>query len=180
MLLNLLLISVLICGILVIVNRNSLYAIVSLIFSIVNMCMVLFYFNIEFLPLIILLIYIGAVAVLFLFIIMMLELYKEGLQQQFLFVLSIKYLLYYIIIFKSLFIIAFYNKKISIILNITSFEFVIYSHDISIFYNSLFKVSNDAVIFLNIFTQNYYYFLIIGCILLFSMVGSITLCIRQK
>ena len=67
---------------LVILNRNSLYSIVSLIFVIVGSCFMLFSLEIEFLAFILLLIYIGAIAVLFLFIMMMLRLNEEEIKKK--------------------------------------------------------------------------------------------------
>jgi len=54
--------------------RNSLYSIISFIFLIIGSCFILFSLNVEFLIFILLLIYIGAISVLFLFVVMMLHL----------------------------------------------------------------------------------------------------------
>lgn len=53
--------------------RNSLYSIISLVFLIVGCCFILFYLDVEFLTFILLLIYIGALSVLFLFVVKLLK-----------------------------------------------------------------------------------------------------------
>ena len=140
----------------------------------------LFNLNIEFLSFILLLIYIGAISVLFLFIMMMLRLNKQEIKKPKNFILSLKYFLYIIIIFKINIILYFFVKKISINLNNISYEFIKYNNDLNIFYDKLFNTENDVILFFNIFTQKFYLFMIIGFILLFAMIGSIALCLKNK
>jgi NADH:ubiquinone oxidoreductase subunit 6 (subunit J) len=66
----------------VILNRNSIYSVISLIVLILGSCCILFLMKIEFLTFIILLIYIGAISVIFLFLIMMLNLNKQELKNK--------------------------------------------------------------------------------------------------
>lgn len=140
----------------------------------------LFFLEIEFLAFILILIYIGAITVLFLFIIMMFELNKEEIQKNILFILSTKYLIYTVVLFKSSTLFIYFNKRLCITLNNFSYEFFKYNEDLNVFHNFLFKIDNDIIIFINIFTQKYFFFLLIGLILLFSMVGSISLCIKKN
>ena len=165
---------------LVIFNRNSLYSIISLIFVITGSCFMLFSLEIEFLALILMLIYIGAISVLFLFIIMMLKLNKEEIQKDFYFVLSSKYYIYILLLLKITLFLFYFNKKLSLSLDSFSYEFLKYNDDLNIFSTRLFQIENDIIIFFNIFTQKYLFFIIIGFILLFSMVGSISLCLKKK
>jgi hypothetical protein len=118
----------------------------------------LFCLEIEFLTFILLLIYIGAIAVLFLFMMMMLRLNNEKIKKSFFFILSVKYLVYIILIFKINFIIFHFNKKICIALNSFSYEFLKYNDDLNIFYNHIFKIENDIIIFFSIFTQKFFFF----------------------
>lgn len=159
---------------LVVFNRNSLYSIISFIFVILSSCSLLFLLKIEFLVFILLLIYIGAIAVLFLFFIMMLQLNTVEIDKSVLFILSSKYLVYAIIIAKLNFYFYFFYKKLVVVLNSFSYEFFVNSDE---YLKVLFSIENDILIFLNIFTQKYFFFLIVGLILLFSMVGSIALCV---
>ena len=164
----------------VILNRNSIYSVISLIVLILGSCCILFLMKIEFLTFIILLIYIGAISVIFLFLIMMLNLNKQELKNKKKFILSTKYLIYNSILFKLIFFFFFFNKKFAVTINSFSFEYLKYNLDLNIFSNYLFKINNDIFLFSNLFTQKYFSFLIVGIILLFSMIGSIALCIRNN
>lgn len=70
-------------SIFVIMTKNPIFSILFLILSFVNMSCCLFLFNFEFLPLSFLVIYVGAIAVLFLFILMMLNIKLAILNQNF-------------------------------------------------------------------------------------------------
>jgi NADH:ubiquinone oxidoreductase subunit 6 (subunit J) len=61
---------------LIIFCRNSLYSIINLVFLIIFSCVIIFNLKVEFLTFILLLIYVGAISILFLFIVMMLDLDK--------------------------------------------------------------------------------------------------------
>jgi NADH:ubiquinone oxidoreductase subunit 6 (subunit J) len=60
-------------GIMVIVSRNPIHSIFFLILAFIGISCIMFFFNIEFLPVIFLVVYVGAVSVLFLFVVMMLN-----------------------------------------------------------------------------------------------------------
>jgi NADH-quinone oxidoreductase subunit J len=140
----------------------------------------LFSLEIEFLAFILMLIYIGAISILFLFIIMMLKLNKEEIHKNLYFALSSKYYIYILILLKIILFLFHFNKKLSLSLDNFSYEFLKYNDDLNIFSTKLFQIENDILIFFNIFTQKYLFFLIVGFILLFSMIGSISLCLKKK
>ena len=71
--LNLLSIWTTVFAILLIFSSNSIYAVLSLILVILSACTVLILLQIEFLAFILILIYVGAISVLFLFIVMLLQ-----------------------------------------------------------------------------------------------------------
>jgi len=72
--LHTLLISVLILSSLfVFISDNPVHSVLFLIFSLCNAAIILFLFNVEFLALIFIIVYVGAIAVLFLFVVMMLN-----------------------------------------------------------------------------------------------------------
>ena len=60
-------------SIFVIWTKNPIFSVLFLIFSFFNVSALLFLFNFEFLPITFLVVYVGAVAVLFLFVLMMLN-----------------------------------------------------------------------------------------------------------
>ena len=67
----------------VITTKNPVFSILFLIFSFTNVSCLLFLFNFEFLPISFLIIYVGAVAVLFLFVLMMLNIKLAELQESY-------------------------------------------------------------------------------------------------
>jgi NADH-quinone oxidoreductase subunit J len=67
----------------VIFTKNPVFSILFLISTFVNVSCLLFLFNFEFLPIAFLIIYVGAIAVLFLFVLMMLNIKLAELQGNF-------------------------------------------------------------------------------------------------
>ena len=53
----------------VLVSSNPVHSVLFLVFTIFNASLILFFFNVEFLALIFIIVYVGAIAVLFLFVI---------------------------------------------------------------------------------------------------------------
>jgi NADH:ubiquinone oxidoreductase subunit 6 (subunit J) len=157
----------------VIFCKNSLYSIIGLVFLIVGCCLILFMLKVEFLTFILLLIYIGAISVLFLFVLMMLKLnHTEKLFIKF----SNNYLIYVLLVLKLSCFFIYFNKKLCFSISFFSFEFLKYNKDINNSFYFLFENQNDSIFFLNLFSQKFLFFVIIGFILLFSMVSSIALC----
>lgn len=118
----------------VIFCRNSLYSILSLIIIIVSSCFILFTLKIEFLAFILLLIYIGGILVLFLFVVMMLQLYKDK-KQITTFYLCQNYLIYAFLFIKFIIFIFYFNKIFCSSINLISFEHLKYNKDTNLFFN---------------------------------------------
>jgi NADH-quinone oxidoreductase subunit J len=177
MLFNYILISIFFFATMVIFCRNSLYSILSLIIIIVSSCFILFSLKIEFLSFLLLLIYVGGIAVLFLFMVIMLQLYKDT-KQTTIFFLSQNYLLCIFLCLKFVVFIYFFNKVFCSSLNLISFEYLKYNKDNNLFFNIIWNT--DTLIFLNLFTTKAFLFFILGFTLLFSMIGSIAICLNQK
>lgn len=165
----------------VIFCRNSLYSIISLVFLIIGCCFILFILEVEFLTFILLLIYIGAISILFLFVVMMLKLniIEKSLNSNFS-LFSKNYLIYILSSLKLCCFIFFFNKKLCFSLSFISFEFLKHNKDINDSSYFLFGNQNDNIIFLSLFSQKFLFFIIIGFTLLFSMVGSIALCLIKN
>jgi NADH:ubiquinone oxidoreductase subunit 6 (subunit J) len=181
MTINLILICNYFFATMVIFCRNSLYSIISLVFLIVGCCFILFTLEVEFLTFILLLIYIGAISVLFLFVVMMLKLNQKEKQLNSNFsIFSKNYLIYTILSLKLSCFIFFFNKKLCLSLSFFSFEFLKHNKDINSSSYFLFENQNDVIIFLSLFNQKFLFFIIIGFILLFSMQGSIALCLIKN
>lgn len=161
---------------LVIICKNSLYSLISLIFVIIGCCLSLFFLKIEFLIFILLLVYLGAIAILFIFIIMMLELNKNENKKISFNSLFMSFLLF----LKIIFILFYFSKQLALTINSFSYEYVKYNEDLDILYHFMKIEINDINFFINLFTQKYFIFIIISIILLFAMMGSIALCIKPK
>ncbi len=157
----------LLCGLLVAFSNNPVEAVLFLVFTFLNAGVILFFFNAEFFGLIFIIIYVGAVSVLFLFIVMMLNVKTEydfstnNFKTKIVKVLFC-FLAIFILIFKINALFGF-NK-----LDTSNFNFAI-----------LFDELNNIDI-LGQTLYNYYLicFLVAGLILLIALVGAITLTLR--
>jgi NADH:ubiquinone oxidoreductase subunit 6 (subunit J) len=181
MFLNQIIIGNLFFATMVIFSSNSLYSILSLIFLIIGSIFILFSLKIEFLSFILLLIYIGALVILFLFIIMMLDIAKEEESIKVTsFNLSMNLIFYFLLAVKFLYYSFFFNKNLVVGISMISFEFTKYSQDTINYTSSSFYTGSDTIIFLSLFMTKNYLFVFVGLILLFSMFGSIALCVKTK
>jgi len=95
-------------------------------------------------------------------------------------ILTKNFLIYFLLIFKLSYFLFYFNKKLCLSLNFFSFEFIHYNQDVSNLSPFLLENKNDSILFLNLFNQKFLFFIIIGFTLLFSMVGSIALCLLKK
>ena len=73
------LLSLIGCCIFVLISNNSVHFVLYLILCFFHAAIILFLFNIEFLGLTFLIIYVGAIAVLFLFVVMMINVKEDDL-----------------------------------------------------------------------------------------------------
>lgn len=163
----------------VIFSRNALYSILSLVFLIVTGSCILLLLEVEFLSFVILLLYVGAIAVLFLFVVMMLQLSKPHSKMIQMSFLSADGILYFLFLFKLLFFIFYFNLKLSTFISLFSYSFNIFNSDNYYSFSDPLMICGDSIIFIIIFTQKYFFLIIVGLILLFSMIGSIVLCIQD-
>ena len=155
-------------SLMVIFNKNPLHSILFLILVFANMSLLLLIQKIEFLSLIILMVYIGAIAVLFLFVIYMLNIKIIELNE-----MNSSYLLgislvLFIVFFELLINFLFYNSDNQNI----SYTANLFVEDWS---NLFYHLSNIKIIGINLYFANYFLFIIISVILLLAMIGSIVL-----
>lgn len=161
-----------ISSIMVIVSKNPLHSIIYLILVFCNIVFILLLQEIEFLSMVFLIVYIGAIAVLFLFVIYMLNLKIIELNE-----LNWQYSIGILFSFLSLIklIIFFFNKDYNFINyyynSIDYINFFEYNNWYSYYYND----SNLSVISIILYKYNYIIFIIISIILLVAMVGVIIL-----
>lgn len=157
-------------SLLVIVSKNPIYALLSLITVFFSIIVILIILNVEFLALIFLIIYIGAIAILFLFVIMMFNLKNLQTQEN---AEGFWYnLIFYLLLAPKVYFVIAYNVNKFLIL---SGQMVVHEGHNALFYVLNYK-TNDILSF-SFLLYNYYacLFALTGIILFSSMLGSIVL-----
>lgn len=148
----------------VIISRNPVHSVLFLILSFCHAAAILFLFNAEFLGLIFIIIYVGAIAVLFLFVIMMLN-------------IKITYFDNYLKV--PFFLLFGFFLMIQIFLMMEK----IFKTSDNLIFNSIFFIDNISSI--NAIGQSLYNnylicFLLAGFILLVAMIGAIALTLNFR
>lgn len=162
-----LLFSLIITSIFVLLAANPVHSVLFLILAFCNAASILIILNVDFLGLLFIIIYVGAIAVLFLFVVMMLnvKLYaSQAFAYNLLPIIVIVGLIVLTQLVMSLTKIFFYNNSFSLINLITFFDNLA---NIDVFGQVLY---------------NYYLlgFLLAGLILLVAMIGAIVLTLNFK
>ena len=154
-------------ALMVISARNPVHSVLFLILSFVNASGLFVLLGAEFLAMILVVVYVGAVAVLFLFVVMMLDINFVKLREGFLQYLPFGALLGIVLIIELG--ILFLTKSFS-------------ENSLSRFVESpvMNEVENTKLIGQVLYTNYFYLFQISGLILLVAMVGSITLTLRDR
>ncbi len=146
----------------VISSRNPVHSVFFLILAFVNSAGIFVLAGAEFLAMILLIVYVGAVAVLFLFVVMMLNVGIDQIKVQ-----AKKYMF-------SGFLVAF----------ILLLELIFSFSNLDIFYqtakNDMDNISNTHAIGKVLYTDYFLPFQISGCILLVAMLGAIILTLRSR
>ena len=154
-------------ALMVISARNPVHSVLFLILSFVNASGLFVLLGAEFLAMILVVVYVGAVAVLFLFVVMMLDINFVKLREGFLQYLPFGALLGIVLII-----------ELGILFLTRSFS----ENSLSKFVESpvMNEVENTKLIGQVLYTEYFYLFQISGLILLVAMVGSITLTLRDR
>ena len=154
-------------ALMVISARNPVHSVLFLILSFVNASGLFVLLGAEFLAMILVVVYVGAVAVLFLFVVMMLDINFVKLREGFLQYLPFGALLGIVLIIELG--ILFLTKSFS-------------ENSLSKFVELpvMNEVENTKLIGQVLYTNYFYLFQISGLILLVAMVGSITLTLRDR
>lgn len=162
----------------VIVSKNPLNSIISLIIVFFNSVILLMVYEVEFLAMIFLIVYIGAIAVLFLFIVYMLNIKILELQE-----LNSKYLqgiflgliLFAISLFMNNFFLStehninFFNIVLNNSNSYNNFELNWFNYSIFFYGDNLFFIA------ILLYSHYYLILMLLGLILLVAMLGSIVL-----
>ena len=154
-------------ALMVISARNPVHSVLFLILSFVNASGLFVLLGAEFLAMILVVVYVGAVAVLFLFVVMMLDINFVKLREGFLQYLPFGALLGIVLII-----------ELGILFLTRSFS----ENSLSKFVESpeINEIENTKLIGQVLYTDYFYLFQISGLILLVAMVGSITLTLRDR
>jgi len=154
-------------ALMVISARNPVHSVLFLILSFVNASGLFVLLGAEFLAMILVIVYVGAVAVLFLFVVMMLDINFVKLREGFLQYLPFGALLGIVLII-----------ELGILFLTRSFS----ENSLSKFVKSpmINEIENTKLIGQVLYTDYFYLFQISGLILLVAMVGSITLTLRDR
>lgn len=150
----------------VILSKNPLHSVIFLIFVFCNVVLILLLQGIDFLAMVFLIVYIGAIAVLFLFVVYMLNIKLieiNELNWQYLFGLFVS------LFFFSIFMFLFFKTQ--------NFDFYNFESNLNFFVwlNVLFDIQNLRILALILYLDYYIIFIIIGLILLVAMLGAIVL-----
>jgi NADH-quinone oxidoreductase subunit J len=151
---------------LVIVSRNPVHSVLYLILAFVNASGLFILMGAEFLGMMLIVVYVGAVAVLFLFVIMMLDVDFVELREGFMQYLPIGLVIGGIFVFELLLVVGGWVINPSVTKNITA----------AIPTN----VSNTEALGLVLYTKYIHYFQLSGMVLLVAMIGAIVLTLRHK
>ena len=154
-------------ALMVISARNPVHSVLFLILSFVNASGLFVLLGAEFLAMILVVVYVGAVAVLFLFVVMMLDINFVKLREGFLQYLPFGALLGIVLIIELgiLFLTKSFSEN-----SLSKFVELPIMND----------VENTKLIGQVLYTNYFYLFQISGLILLVAMVGSITLTLRDR
>ena len=158
---------VILSAIMVISSKNPVHSVLFLILSFVNASGLFVLLGAEFLAMILIVVYVGAVAVLFLFVVMMLDINFIKFREGFLQYLPFGLLLGFVLLIELLMIFLSGNLK-----NMTLIEYDLLP--------VTKQIENTKELGSILYTKYFYLFQLSGLILLVAMIGSIILTLRQR
>ena len=152
-------------ALLVISSKNPVNSVIFLIFSFFNSAAIFLIAGAEFLALIMLIVYVGAVAVLFLFVVMMLDLNYEDVKTKASSYRKTGYFIGTILAVEITLLLLYNSNPQSLLINEN---------------NNQTELTNTEMIGLVIYTDHFFHFQISGLILLVAMIGAIVLTLRHR
>jgi NADH-quinone oxidoreductase subunit J len=155
----------LVFAVLVIVSVNPVHSVLFLVLSFFNFSIILFLLGVEFVPILLIIIYVGAIAILFLFVVMMLDIKLSHKNKD-----IIKFLPF-----------LYFSSLCIFILEIITTKFV-HLNDPTLIYgtwfNSIDNNTNIDIFGKILFVDYYLYVLLSGIILLLALIGSVVLTLK--
>ncbi|HWL05946.1 MAG TPA: NADH-quinone oxidoreductase subunit J [Xanthobacteraceae bacterium] len=152
----------------VIASKNPVHSVLFLILAFVNAAGLFILMGAEFLAMILVVVYVGAVAVLFLFVVMMLDVNFAELREGFLQYLPVGALVGFIMLAELVLVLGTWVIAPDA------------QHAITMPIPPADAVSNTEALGLVLYTRYIYYFQAAGVILLVAMIGAIVLSLRHK
>ena len=160
------------CSLMVINARNPVYAVISLILVFINSAGLLLYFGAEFLGMVFLVVYIGAIAVLFLFVIMMINIRYVELTAKELFYLPLNGLFLILPLSMEVASYAYLQSSVSFYPDYTFLSTVT---------QAAFSSTNMEVLGFLLYSSRYTWIVFLSAlILLVAMVGAIALTLTKR
>jgi NADH-quinone oxidoreductase subunit J len=156
-------------GVMVVVSRNPVYSVLFLILAFFNAAALFVLIGAEFIAMILIIVYVGAVAVLFLFVVMMLDINMARLKEGFLDYLPIGAMIGAAMLAEVLFGLGVWGTG---------------SSDTVQAFNRAgippVTIDNTRAIGQVLYTQYFYLFQVAGLVLLVAMIGAIVLTLRSR
>jgi len=155
-------------GTMVVVSRNPVYSVLFLILAFFNSAALFVLIGAEFIAMILVIVYVGAVAVLFLFVVMMLDINVARIREGFLDYLPIGAMIGAALLAEILFGLGVLGST---------------SGTVSAFSKAgtqILATDNTRAIGRVLYTQYFYLFQVAGLVLLVAMIGAIVLTLRSR
>jgi len=157
-----------ISGALVVANKNPVYSVLFLILTFFNAAGLFVLLGAEFLAMMLVVVYVGAVAVLFLFVVMMLDINFAELRQGFVRYLPIGAVVGVILVAELIFIFGGWSLAPSVASTIAAPT------------PAVEQVTNTQALGMLLYTKYFYLFQASGMVLLVAMIGAIVLTHRER
>jgi len=152
----------------VVVSRNPVYSVLFLILAFFNAAALFVLIGAEFIAMILVIVYVGAVAVLFLFVVMMLDINLTELREGFLKYLPVGALIGVVLLAEILFGLGVLGGHSTTLAGLGKAV------------PPVIAVDNTRAIGRVLYTQYFYLFQVAGVVLLVAMIGAIVLTLRSR
>jgi NADH-quinone oxidoreductase subunit J len=155
-------------AVMVVASKNPVHSVLFLILAFVNASGLFILLGAEFLAMILVVVYVGAVAVLFLFVVMMLDVDFAELREGFLQYLPVGALVGLVFLAELLFVVGAWTIAPAV------------SESVAAPIPPFYSVSNTEALGQVLYTRYVYFFQAAGLILLVAMIGAIVLTLRHR
>jgi NADH-quinone oxidoreductase subunit J len=155
-------------GAMVVISRNPVYSVLFLILAFFNAAALFVLIGAEFIAMILVVVYVGAVAVLFLFVVMMLDINLTELREGFLKYLPVGALIGLVLFLEVLLGVGVIGGDTTTLASLGNAA------------PQVMAVDNTRAIGRVLYTQYFYLFQVAGVVLLVAMIGAIVLTLRTR